>query len=483
MQCENIDVLVVGAGVSGVGAGCHLTMKCPDRSFVILEGRDTIGGTWDLFRYPGIRSDSNMFTFGYAFRPWTANQCLVDGESIRRYVEDTARAYGVDKKIRFHHRVIRADWSSRERRWTVDVKRLDTGETFQMKARFLLTCTGYYNYEHGHRPEFKGIGDFQGVIAHPQHWPEDLDYTGKNVLIIGSGATAVTLVPAMARDAGHVTMLQRSPTYILSVPSEDAIAAKLRRYLPEMAAYRLTRAKSILVGIGLFSYSKRWPDRMRRYIRKVNKDLLGPDVDVDAHFKPKYGPWDQRLCVAKDSDFFEVLKDGSATIVTDHIDCFTESGVKLVSGQEISADIIVLATGLEIQFLGGAELCKDGERVDPSTLITYRGMMFSGLPNFVSVIGYTNATWTLKVDLTCGYVCRLLGYLEKRGFDTVTPSLERRPAKTEPMFNLNSGYLMRAAHRVPQQGSDPPWRSHHNYIADLLSVRFGRLEDGVLSFQ
>jgi len=482
MQSEQVDVLIVGAGVSGIGAGCHLTMKCPERSFVILEGRDAIGGTWDLFRYPGIRSDSNMFTFGYAFRPWTADECLASGDAIRDYVQDTAREYGVDKKIRFRHRVLRVDWSSAENRWIADVKRLDSDETFRMKARFLLTCTGYYNYEHGHQPEFAGIDDFRGTIAHPQHWPQDLDYTGKKVLIIGSGATAVTLVPAMAADADHVTMLQRSPTYVLSLPSTDEMAVKLRRYLPEMAVYRLTRIKSILFGMGLFIYSRRRPEKMRRFIRKVNKELLGPDIDVDVHFKPKYDPWDQRLCLAKDADFFQVLKDGSATVVTDRIDCFTETGVKLASGQELTADVIVPATGLELQFLGGMEMSRDGEPVDPATLITYRGMMFGGLPNFVAVVGYTNASWTLKVDITCDYVCRLLEYMAKRGYTRVTPRLDSRPAETEPMFNLNSGYLLRAASRVPKQSTEAPWRNRHNYIADWLATRFARFNDGVMTF-
>lgn len=478
---EHLDVLIIGAGVSGIGAGCHLRMKCPELDYAILEGREKIGGTWDLFRYPGIRSDSDMYTFGYAFRPWTEGKDIADGASILNYVRETAREYGVDAKIRFRHRVQRAEWSTAQSRWILDVER-DGGERIQLSCGFLIGCTGYYNYEHGYLPEFEGWSDYRGAIAHPQHWPQDLDYRGKRVLVIGSGATAVTLVPSMAADAAHVTMLQRSPTYVISRPAADPLAAVLRKLLPSMAAYKLTRVKNVLLQMYLYRVSQKQPERVRGFLRMLAKRALGPGIDVDRHFNPSYKPWDQRMCLIPDNDLFRVLREGKASIVTDHIERFTEKGVRLASGQEIEADVIVPATGLEIQFFGGMELWKDGKELSVSDLVGYRGMMFGNVPNFAGVVGYTNASWTLKADLTCGYICRLLAHMRRHGYRTAVPVLREGEVEREPLLSLQSGYVQRAIDRMPKQGSQRPWRVHQNYLQDLLSIRFGRFDDGVMSF-
>lgn len=477
---EHVDVLIIGAGISGIGAGCHLTMKSPDRTFAILEGREALGGTWDLFKYPGIRSDSDMYTFGYAFRPWTEGKDIASAESIIRYLKQTSEEYGVDKKIRYGHRVAKVNWSTPDKHWVVDITNEDG--SFQMSCKFLLTCTGYYDYDKAYLPEFEGYDDYKGTLVQPQFWPEDLDYKDKTVLIIGSGATAITLVPSMADDAKHVTMLQRSPTYVFTRPAKDKIANFLRKVFPNMLAYRLARTKNVLLNIFSFNRARTKPEKVREFLRNMAKEELGDCVDVDIHFNPNYDPWDQRVCLVPDSDLFNVLKDGSASIVTDHIERFTKTGVKLKSGGEITADIIVPATGLSLQFLGGIEASVDGVPLVVADMLNYRGMMFGGVPNMAAVFGYTNASWTLKADLTCGYVARLLNYMDKHGYASATPTLPETMS-TEPLVNLQSGYFLRSLDALPKQGAEIPWRNPENYLKDYKTIRWGKFKDGVLAFE
>ena len=421
MSVEHFDVIVVGAGLSGIGAGYHLQANCPNRSYVILEGRDTIGGTWDLFRYPGIRSDSDMYTLGYSFKPWTDAKAIADGPSILRYVRETAQENGIDRKIRFRHRVKRASWSSAENRWTVEAERGDAREVVRLSCNFLFMCSGYYRYEAGYEPEFPGSPQFKGRIVHPQKWTDDIDYAGKRVVVVGSGATAVTLVPEMAKKAAHVTMLQRSPTYVVSRPSEDTIALKLRRLLPAMLAYQIVRWKNVLRGIYIYRLCKRDPDRVKNLIVGGVRMALGPDYDVKKHFTPRYKPWDQRVCLVPDGDLFDTIKAGRASVVTDEIDTFTQDGIRLKSGETLPADIIVTATGLQLQPVGGLALCVDGTPVELPKTMSYKGMMYSDVPNLASAVGYTNASWTLKCDLTCDYVCRMLNYMHQNGYVQATP--------------------------------------------------------------
>ena len=479
MTSQDLDVVIVGAGLSGIGAAYHLQKRCPGRSYAILESRQAMGGTWDLFRYPGIRSDSDMYTFGYNFRPWTSGKVFADGPSIRAYVEDTAREAGINPHIHYGHKVVAANWDSDAARWTVVAETADGKVSFT--CRFLIQCSGYYRYEQGYMPEFEGMNDFKGEIIHPQLWPEDTDYTGKKVVIIGSGATAVTLVPAMAEKAAHVTMLQRSPTYIAARPSRDAIADFLRKILPSRMAYTLSRFKNVLLSIFFFQLSRRRPAAVKRNVIKLVKDQLGEGFDVEKHFTPDYNPWDQRFCLAPDGDFFEVLKDGSASIVTDHIDRFTETGIRLKSGEEIEADLIIPATGLDMQLAGGAVFTVDRRIVQPHDLFTYRGMMLSNMPNMALAFGYTNASWTLKVDLTFERVCRMLNHMKKTGDDIAVPV---PPADLEPapLLDFSSGYVQRALPHLPQQGSYAPWRTYQNYIQDMLAIRYGKLEDGHMQF-
>ena len=481
---EHVDVLIVGAGISGIGMGCRLRMHSPDRTFLMLEGRDAIGGTWDLFRYPGVRSDSDMYTFGYDFRPWPEARDIAPGASIRRYLEETVDEYGLRERIRFGHRVTNVAWSSDERRWTLEVQRVSDGAALTFTCGFLVTCTGYYDYAEGHRPRFEGEEDFQGRIVHPQHWPQDLDYAGKRVVVIGSGATAVTLVPAMAGEAAHVTMLQRSPTYIFSRPAEDVVARALQRVLPAGAAHKLTRAKNIALQWLLYARSQAAPDKVRAFLRKMAKDAVGPDVDVDVHFNPKYAPWEQRMCLIPDGDLYEALRGGGASIVTDTIDRLTPEGVRTSSGELLEADIIVSATGLKLQFLGGSALTIDGRRVESHELITYKGMMFAGVPNWVAIVGYSAASWTLKSDLTAGYVCRLLRHMAEEGLDTATPALTDPDMPTKPIMTKLSaaGYIQRSAHLIPREGGALPWHNPDSYVRDYASIRWGRLDDGVLRF-
>jgi cation diffusion facilitator CzcD-associated flavoprotein CzcO len=481
-SAEHVDVLIVGAGLSGIGAGYHLQADCPGKSYAILEARDCIGGTWDLFRYPGIRSDSDMYTLGYSFRPWKEAKAIADGSSILSYVRETASEHRIDERIRFLHRVVRAEWSSADARWTVEARRTDTDETVRMSCRFLLMCSGYYRYDEGYTPELPGRERFEGPIVHPQHWTEDIEYAGKRAIVIGSGATAVTLVPAMARDAAHVTMLQRSPSYFVSLPAEDPIANLLRRVLPSRLAYSIVRWKNVALTLLSFQLSRRRPGLVKAMLRKGLQKRLPPGYDIDTHFKPRYGPWDQRLCLVPDGDLFEAICEGHASIVTDQIETFTENGIRLASGAELEADLIVTATGLNMLVFGGVELAVDGRRVELPERMTYKGMMLSGVPNLALAFGYTNASWTLKCDLTCEYVCRLLNYMDGHGYRECRPS-ERDPSMPEePFVDFSSGYVLRAIDKFPKQGARAPWRLYQNYALDILSLRFGSVEDSAMEF-
>jgi monooxygenase len=475
MQREHVDVLVVGAGISGIGAAYHLQTSCPDRTYAILEARDDIGGTWDLFRYPGIRSDSDMYTLGYSFKPWTDAKAIADAPSILAYLRETAREHGIDRKIRFGQRVKRASWSSADARWTVETERA------AFTCDFLFMCSGYYDYAAGYTPELPGTHRFAGRIVHPQKWP-DLDYAGKRVVVIGSGATAVTLVPAMAKTAAHVTMLQRSPTYIVSMPGEDRVANWLRRRLPGGVAYAISRWKNVLLGMWFYRFCRRNPTRARALITRWLTNELGPGFDVATHFNPRYNPWEQRVCLVPDSDLFAAMRAGRASIVTDQIETFTEKGLRLRSGTELEADIVVTATGLNLLFLGGLEATVDGVRVDFAQTVNYKGMMFSDVPNLALAIGYTNASWTLKAELICRYVCRLLNHMTKTRMRQCTPRLRDSRFEPMPFLDLTSGYVQRAIDRFPKQGSKTPWRLHQNYALDLLMLQRGSVEDRVMEF-
>ena len=480
---EHFDVLIVGAGLSGVGAAAHLTMECPGKSFLILEGRDVMGGTWDLFRYPGVRSDSDMFTLGYRFRPWNDPKAIADGPSILKYIRETAEEFGVDAKVRYNHRVRLASWSSDEALWTVEAEVGPEKRSVKLTCNFLYLCTGYYDYENGFTPQWPGVEQFQGTIVHPQKWPDDLDYAGKRVVVIGSGATAVTLVPAMAESgAKHVTMLQRSPTYIVARPSEDKIANFLRQVLSSRAAYTVSRWKNVLLGMFFYGLSRKKPETMKRLIAKGVRKELGEEY-ATRHFTPRYNPWDQRLCLAPDADLFRVIKEGRASVVTDQIDTFTECGLQLKSGEHLDADIIVTATGLVLKLMAGMQLVVDGEPVDLSKTMAYKGMMYSNVPNLAQAFGYTNASWTLKCDLTAQYVCRLLNYMERHGYASCTPRVTDPTVRPEPVLDFTSGYVQRALHTLPSQGSKTPWRLHQNYVKDLSMLRYGRVDDGAMEFK
>jgi cation diffusion facilitator CzcD-associated flavoprotein CzcO len=474
-------VLIVGAGLSGIGAAWHLKHHCPGKSLLILESRAAIGGTWDLFRYPGIRSDSDMHTLGYRFRPWTEPKAIADGATILDYIRDTAREGGIEPHIRFRHQVRSASWSSAEARWTVEVERGDTGGTVRFTANWLHLCSGYYDYEEAHAPDFAGASAFAGTIVHPQFWPDALDVSGKRVVVIGSGATAVTLVPALARRAAHVTMLQRSPSYIVSLPSADRIANGLRRLLPARLAYRLIRAKNVGLQMLFFQLARRRPGKTRERMLELIRRELGPDHDVATHFSPRYDPWDQRLCLVPDSDLFKAIRERRATVVTDEIECFTATGLKLRSGAELPADIVVTATGLKIKLLGDVRFEVDGAPTDFARTLSYKGLMFSDVPNLSYAFGYTNASWTLKADLGSAYLCRLLRHMDRRGARVAVPRRDPNVAE-RPFIDFNSGYIQRAADKLPKQGATRPWRLHQNYALDLLSLRHGRVDDGVMAF-
>ena len=477
-----LDVLIVGAGLSGVGAAVHLQQHCPGHSFALLESRGAMGGTWDLFRYPGVRSDSDMYTLGYAFKPWRAAQAIADGPSIRDYIAETAAEHGVTPFVRYGQRVLAADWSAAQALWTLTVQRDGDAAPHTLRARFVLFCGGYYRYDQGHRPQWPDEGRFRGTLVHPQFWPEGLDHAGQRVLVIGSGATAVTLVPEMARTAAHVTMLQRSPTYVFARPGVDAVAEWLKRHLPPLWAYRLIRTKNVAMQQFFYRLARRRPEQAKARLVDLVRQQLPAGYDVQRHFTPTYKPWDQRVCLVPDGDLFQSIRDGRASVVTDTIERFTEQGIRLASGQELAADIVVTATGLELNVLGGMKLSLDGRPVDLSQALVYKGMMFGDVPNLASTFGYTNASWTLKADLTADYVCRLLNHLKATGNAVCTP--RRDPTvKTEPFLDFTSGYVQRALAVLPKQGDRKPWRLDQSYLKDLLALRYGRVDDGVMAFE
>ncbi|MET0343645.1 MAG: NAD(P)/FAD-dependent oxidoreductase [Polyangiales bacterium] len=481
MEQTDFDVLIVGAGLSGIGAAYHLQTSCPTKSYAILESRERLGGTWDLFRYPGIRSDSDMYTLGYAFRPWTNPQAIADGDAILAYLQETAEAYGIDRKITYGRRVEGARWSSKKARWSVDVRDLATDQVVTYTCSFLFVCAGYYDYDAGYTPEFAGASEFRGRIVHPQKWTPDIDYDGKRVVVIGSGATAVTLVPELAKRASHVTMLQRSPTYIVSGPERDQVADWLRERFSAHTAYAITRWKNVLRSMGIYGFSRKFPEQAKKlFIGMVRKEL-GETYDVDKHFTPSYNPWDQRLCLVPDGDLFAAIKEARASVVTDHIERFTERGIMLRSGEEIDADLIVTATGLKLKFLGGLALEVDGQRIMPNEQMSYYGMMLSEVPNLAMAIGYTNASWTLKCDLTSEYVCRLLNYMDKKGLAQCTPVRDPN-VQEEPLLNFSSGYIQRSIDDFPRQGTLAPWKVYQNYVLDRLVFRRKRVDDKAMRF-
>jgi len=479
---EHVDVIIVGAGLSGIGGACHLKMQCPTKSFVILEGREAMGGTWDLFRYPGIRSDSDMHTLGYRFRPWRDAKAIADGPAILSYIRETAAEYDVNKAIRYGHRVRRASWSSDHTRWTIEAEAGPEKTLVQLTCNFIYLCTGYYDYENGYTPEWPGVARFGGMLVHPQKWPEDLDYTGKRILVIGSGATAITLVPALAQRAAHVTMLQRSPSYVVSRPAQDRVANWLRRCLPDRAAYAFTRWKNVLLGTFFYSLARKRPEFFKWMVARGVRRRLGEKYD-SKHFTPPYNPWDQRLCIAPDADLFDAIREGRVSVLTDEIETFTEDGLLLKSGERVDADIIVTATGLVLKLFSGMQLVVDGAPVDLPKTMVYKGMMFSDIPNLAFAVGYTNASWTLKCDLAAGYVCRLLNHMDQHGYAVCTPRVNDPDIGEEPVIDFNSGYVMRALHTLPRQGSKTPWRLHQNYMKDLSMMRYGRVEDGTMEFK
>jgi len=485
MAIPHHDVLIVGAGLSGIGAAVHLHRKCPGKRYVILEGRPSMGGTWDLFRYPGIRSDSDMHTLGYSFKPWREAKAIADGPSILNYVRQTAAEHGVDEHIRYGLRATSASWSSADAAWTVEALETATGRTVRFTCNFLLMCAGYYSYQQGYTPEFPGRERFRGTIIHPQAWPEDLEYQGKQVVVIGSGATAMTLVPAMAKDVAHIVMLQRSPTYVVSRPDTDIIANGLRAVLPERWAYAITRWKNVALQQFLYNRTRTHPEQVKQKLLDMVRKELGPDYDVETHFTPRYNPWDQRLCLVPNSDLFEAIRSGKASIVTDQIACLTETGIALRSGKQLDADIIVTATGLNLVVLGEMQFTVDGAAVDFAQTWTYKGMMYSGVPNLVTTFGYINASWTLRADLTAEYVCRLLNHMDEHGVRQVTPQLRDTDADmpARPWIDgFSSGYMQRMMHRFPKQGDREPWINPQNYARDRKMIRSAALEDGALVF-
>ncbi len=482
MEKTHFDVLIVGAGLSGVGAAYHLQKNCPSKSYAILEGRERLGGTWDLFRYPGIRSDSDMYTLGYSFRPWTNPKAIADGEAILAYIRDTAEMYGIDRHIRFGNRVQRLQWSSEQAKWSVEVLNVATGHVRELTCNFVFACAGYYSYESGYSPEFPGSEQFAGRIVHPQNWTPDVDYAGKRVIVIGSGATAVTLVPVLAKRAAHVTMLQRSPSYVVTTPERDRISDWLRERLPESSAYAITRWKNVLLSMGFYTFSRRYPARAKKLLISLVRKQLGSAIDVEKHFTPSYNPWDQRICVVPDGDLFKAIDEGGASVVTGHVDRFYENGIRLTSGQELPADLIVTATGLNLQFLGGIKLEVDGALVEPAKTMTYKGMMLSDVPNLAYAIGYTNASWTLKCDLTCEYVCRLLKHMDARGYAMSVPRRTDPLLKEESLLDFTSTYVLRSIAEFPRQGNVSPWKLYQNYALDMMTLRRASLEDGSMQF-
>ncbi len=487
---NHFDLVIIGAGLSGIGAACHLTRNQPNKTFSIIESREAMGGTWDLFRYPGIRSDSDMHTLGYSFKPWRDKKAIADGTAIREYIHETAAEYGIEKHIQYQSRVISAAWDSSTASWTLTIeragdgdKRSDSNSVYEkLSCNFIYSCTGYYRYDKGYTPDFPGAEQFKGQVIHPQQWPDDLDYSGKRVVIIGSGATAITLVPSMAKTAGHVTMLQRSPTYVISRPDEDVVSRALGKILPEKLAYGLTRWKNVSLQALMYQMSRRFPKLVKRLLRKSARYWLGDDFDIDTHFNPRYNPWDQRLCLVPNGDLFRSLRKGTSSIVTDHIERFTEKGIQLKSGDFLDADIIVSATGLELLVLGGMQLSVDSKPVVIPETVGYKGMMFSDVPNFALAAGYTNASWTLKCDLTSEYVCRLLSYMDKHNYQYCVAKINDPQMQRIPFLDLASGYVDRAIDQFPKQGAKAPWRLYQNYLLDILKLRAGSVRDSAMKF-
>ncbi|HET9030812.1 MAG TPA: NAD(P)/FAD-dependent oxidoreductase [Candidatus Aquilonibacter sp.] len=476
-----MDVLVVGAGLSGIAAGYYLSHRLPHKRFAILEARDSLGGTWDLFRYPGVRSDSDMHTLGYSFRPWNGDIALADGPSIKAYIAETARAYGLDRHIRYGRRVVRAAWCSEQAVWTVTAV-TSTGENEIYRCRFLFMCSGYYDYERGYLPQWAEMDRFQGPIVHPQAWPGDLEYRDAQVVVIGSGATAVTIVPAMAAQAAHVTMLQRSPTYVVSLPRRDAVARWIYRFAPRRIAHGLVRWKYVLLQMFFYAFMRAFPQRAKKRITGLVAQELGAHYDVATHFTPRYNPWDQRLCLVPDGDLFAAIRSGRASVVTGEIERFVSDGIVLKSGAHLRADVVVAATGLQLKLFGDMQLCVDGREIDMAEQVAYKGMMLCDVPNFGWALGYTNASWTLKCELTARYVCRLIEHLDRNGYAYAQPKRPDRSIGLEPAISLTSGYIQRAIAKLPKQAARAPWKLYQNYALDLASLRFGRLDDGVMEF-
>jgi len=480
---SHVDVLIVGAGISGIGAAYHLQDKCPGKTYLILERRQRLGGTWDLFRYPGIRSDSDMYTFGYSFRPWTQPEVVASGDAILEYLRETVDAYGIGEKIRYGQNVMRASWSSRDARWTVEARDESSGEDARVTCNFLFMCAGYYDYDEGYTPDFEGVERFDGRIIHPQNWTDDVAYQDQRVVVIGSGATAVTLIPELAKKAAHVTMLQRSPSYVVAKPGRDRIADWLRKHLPQKHAYALTRWKNVLYTMFMYWFCRARPERAKALIVGEARKMLGDDYDVETHFTPRYDPWDQRVCLAPDGDFFQTIRSGRASVVTGEIDCFTENGIRTSSGTELEADLIVTATGLELRFLGGLQVQVDGHAVDLPETFAYKGMMCSDVPNMALSLGYTNASWTLKSDLTAEYVCRLLNHMDSHGYAYCCARANNPSMQAESMLPLSAGYMERGRHRFPKDAALAPWKLHQNYALDLVALRYASLKDDVMQFE
>ena len=482
MTQNHFNVIVVGAGISGIGAGYYLQKKCPNKSFVILEGRDNIGGTWDLFRYPGIRSDSDMNTMGFRFKPWMGVKSIADGPSILSYLEETVKENDLNKKIHFNQWVNEASWSSEDAQWTVQAENKKTQEHQDFTCDFLFLCGGYYNYEEGYTPHFAGSENFLGQIIHPQKWPKNLDYKNKKVVVIGSGATAVTIIPTMAEEAAHVTMLQRSPTYFLSAPDEDPVGKFLRKIISSKLTYKLVRWKNIRFQWWFFQKCRKFPKKVKEFLIKQVREALGPNYDIETHFTPKYNPWEQRLCLVPNGDLFNAINAGKASVITDHIDRFTKKGIKLKSGGEVEADLIVTATGLNLEVCNGIKLEVDNNEVDISKTMTYKGMMFSDVPNLVATFGYTNASWTLRADLTSEYVCRLLNFMDKKGYANCCPRIAEHVEQDGDWLDFTSGYVKRSMHKFPKQGSRDPWRNTQNFPKDVLAIRWGNIDNKELKF-
>ena len=480
---SHFNVVVVGAGISGIGAGYHLQKQCPNKSFVILEGRERFGGTWDLFRYPGIRSDSDMHTMGYRFKPWIDEKFIADGSSILNYLEETIDENNLGNKIRYQHKVLTSSWSSSTSKWTLEVKNLTSGITESFTCNFLMMCGGYYSYDEGYSPHFENQEQFNGLIIHPQKWPDNLDYKNKKVVVIGSGATAVTIIPAMADQVEHITMLQRSPTYFMSAPDKDMIGNYFKKIFPQKTAYFLTRWKNILLGNYFYKQCVNNPEKVKEMLINGVRDQLGEDYDIDTHFTPKYKPWDERLCFVPNADMFEAMKSGKASVVTDHIDQFTETGIKLKSGEELTADIIIKATGLNLQFLNGIDVKVDNSQVNISEKLAYKGRMFNDIPNLACSFGYARASWTLGADLSSEYVCKLLNYMDKHGYDYCSPVIGKEVREEGTYLNLSSGYVKRAIDRMPKQGSREPWKGNQSYLSDVTELRWGSITNDDLHFK